>query len=633
MVHEDGLANGTNPGHQITASGSLSIESEDGLAAIKIAGMTLSITAVDPETGVVSYETEGSETVPHGDFSVSGITAVNGVYTVYYCYTLTENSLDHTLQNAKADTELLPEPIKISIEAIDVDNDSTGESYFTLDILDDNPLTNSDWVRIDPESSGTVYGNLNDGYWGASKGEYTNSAAESGQGDGAADNWGADGGRVSKVWIHSDGGAQGKGYDVPVDGYVDVPTESGTLRIYSNGEYEFSPTLSNDVILYHASGDVHPTSNSDHDLLTAGYRVEAMSYNLKTGAFTNQDLHITNNSGGEMGNLIGVKHGDSIGKSNDDTPGAYGHKNEMSTAGGDPEGLLITVPDSLASYQMTFGLVNFRDGVEQANWIVYYADGHTETGHSNSSAFSIDLHEGVTQVFLYANDDGVTSFYVDKIAATETIEVPFHDVCFDYQVTDGDGDTSVSQLHIHDDGGSGSSSALSAPAGHEDSESGATVHDPYHPGTDDQGNGNEGSGSQSGGNIVIVDESGSILNGETGNDIFTWKAEAGGEHAADSPTTDIIRDFSMDGLAGKGDDHLDLRDLLSNAREDNLDNYMTINKNGDDAELHIHLDGNPGGGASKIIVLENVYSSHSDSGINDTAAVDELIKQHIILNS
>lgn len=89
----------------------------------------------------------------------------------------------------------------------------------------------------------------------------------------------------------------------------------------------------------------------------------------------------------------------------------------------------------------------------------------------------------------------------------------------------------------------------------------------------------------------------------------------------------------MDGLAGKGDDHLDLRDLLSNAREDNLDNYLTINKNGDNAELHIHLDGNPGGGASKIIVLENVYSSHSDSGINDTEAVDELIKQHIILNS
>ena len=121
------------------------------------------------------------------------------------------------------------------------------------------------------------------------------------------------------------------------------------------------------------------------------------------------------------------------------------------------------------------------------------------------------------------------------------------------------------------------------------------------------------------------------LTGGLGDDIFVWKDGDAG--TIGTPAVDKITDFSMGNLAGKGDDHLDLRDLISNADKDNLDHYLSITKSGDSAELHIHTDGNPNSAPTQVIVLENVYATHSDNGNNDTSAVDELIKQHIILNS
>ena len=98
------------------------------------------------------------------------------------------------------------------------------------------------------------------------------------------------------------------------------------------------------------------------------------------------------------------------------------------------------------------------------------------------------------------------------------------------------------------------------------------------------------------------------------------------------PVVDTIRDFSMDNLAGKGDDRIDLRDLLTDATEETLDKYLSISRVGNNAELHIRPDGTPGGEAEQVIVLENVYASHNTGAANNQVAVDELIKQHIILN-
>ena len=77
-----------------------------------------------------------------------------------------------------------------------------------------------------------------------------------------------------------------------------------------------------------------------------------------------------------------------------------------------------------------------------------------------------------------------------------------------------------------------------------------------------------------------------------------------------------------------------MSDLITLDSGKTLDNYLTITQTPDgSAKLEIHTDGNIDNAADHVIVLDNVYASHSDGGANDTAAVDELIKQHIILNS
>ena len=145
------------------------------------------------------------------------------------------------------------------------------------------------------------------------------------------------------------------------------------------------------------------------------------------------------------------------------------------------------------------------------------------------------------------------------------------------------------------------------------------------------GSGNDTIIASDHGDIIFGGAGSDTMIGGLGDDIFGWKAADAGTGA--SPAIDTIKDFSMNNLAGKGDDHLDLRDLLGSATENTLDNFLDIKQNGTSAELHIHADGNPNGAVTQVIVLENVYQSHSDGGHNDTSAVDELIKQHIILNS
>ena len=133
------------------------------------------------------------------------------------------------------------------------------------------------------------------------------------------------------------------------------------------------------------------------------------------------------------------------------------------------------------------------------------------------------------------------------------------------------------------------------------------------------------------------------LTGGLGDDIFGWHSADHGTAAA--PAVDTITDFSMnvgaDPIAHNGtagDDHLDLRDLISGARDNTLDNYLSITQNGANAELHIHTDGDPSSAPTQTIVLADVYTNHGvdfNSGTvnQDIEHVNELIKQHIILNS
>ena len=631
-VHEDALPNGTKynePGHSATAEGSLDITSGDSLATIKIGGLTITILGVNPD-GAVNFSVNGDSTVPYGDFTVTGITKKGDVYTVDYKYALTDAPLTHTEKNI--DHESLPDKINIPVEAIDKDDDSTGEQSFTLDILDDNPETNSDWVTIDPAGTDTIYGNLNDGMWGTSKGEYPNSAAQSGFGDGAADNWGADG-RVTKITD-----SEGKSYAVPKDGYVDVPTDSGTLRVYPNGDYEFTPNPGfADKTLVDFDNALHAKYDSKHSAEVQGYTLEAMIYDPATGEFTDADFHITNN----VDRQIGVKHGDTV----DD-----GHKNEISTYTDKSgktvsEGVLITMPTDSTATSMSFSLTNFRDNMEQANWIIVYADGTVINGFSALSEFTIDFsseHGSVKSVFIYANDDDKTSFFIDKMATHEAEQLPFKDTTFDYEVTDGDGDTSTSQLHIKGDEADApmtkAAAMVPAAAGGPDDDqrhlldddtSGDIVRGTAHNDNLSGGDSDDTIAGEGGHDIIHGGLGNDILSGGGGDDIFVWTA--GDRDPSGTPLVDTIKDFSMNNLAGKGDDQIDLRDLLSGATEDTLDNYLAISRVGDNAELHIYADGNPNGAATQVIVLENVYATHS--GVDNDMDMNELIKQHVILNS
>ena len=134
-----------------------------------------------------------------------------------------------------------------------------------------------------------------------------------------------------------------------------------------------------------------------------------------------------------------------------------------------------------------------------------------------------------------------------------------------------------------------------------------------------------------GDDIIHGGGGGDTLTGGLGDDTFVWH---GTDVITGTVAVDHITDFSMGGLAGNGDDHLDLSDLITLDSGKTLDNYLTITQTPDgSAKLEIHTDGNIDNAADHVIVLDNVYASHSDGGANDTAAVDELIKQHIILNS
>ena len=135
--------------------------------------------------------------------------------------------------------------------------------------------------------------------------------------------------------------------------------------------------------------------------------------------------------------------------------------------------------------------------------------------------------------------------------------------------------------------------------------------------------------------IIFGGNGADILTGGLGDDIFGWHAGETGIGASQ----DVITDFSMTGehhSSTHGNDLLDLRDLISDARESTLDNYLSITHDGDNAVLKI--SNVPGGDATQEIVLQNVYSNHgvdhtSGTVDQDMSAVDELIKQHIILNS
>ncbi len=150
-VHEDGLAGiGTHAGqenHPTEASGSLAITSIEALATITVGGLTLSNFVIDPDTGKVTFDSDGIENVPNGVFEVTGLVKNGDVYTLSYKYTLTNATQDHIVENV--DHESLPSKLLVPFVATDTTGDSTpAGNNITIDILDDNPAISGGNAQI-----------------------------------------------------------------------------------------------------------------------------------------------------------------------------------------------------------------------------------------------------------------------------------------------------------------------------------------------------------------------------------------------------------------------------------------------------------------------------------------------------
>ncbi len=125
--------------------------------------------------------------------------------------------------------------------------------------------------------------------------------------------------------------------------------------------------------------------------------------------------------------------------------------------------------------------------------------------------------------------------------------------------------------------------------------------------------------------IIVSSGNNDILTGGDGNDVFVFTG-----NYSSSEQTSTIKDFSMDAGSGNND-LLDFRSLLNDASHDNLGQFLSIEQDGNNAKLTVKTDPGNEHSYTQTIVLENVY----ENGANEIQidATNELIKQHIILNS
>jgi len=143
-VDEAGLAAGSNPGGSTSTNSSFSLQAQDGLNHITIAGQQISLSQLEAlaQTNVTILTNEGTLTLNGYDI------AADGTATVSYQYQLTEN-VDHT--NG-------PVNDSISITVTDRNNDST-TGNLNIAITDDRPQAVADTNNIQ-EKSTSIGGNV-----------------------------------------------------------------------------------------------------------------------------------------------------------------------------------------------------------------------------------------------------------------------------------------------------------------------------------------------------------------------------------------------------------------------------------------------------------------------------------------
>ena len=135
-VYESNLADGTTPsGDRESDNGSFTIEAYDGLASITVHGQVITAAQLDDlETGSVSSIPITTPTT-YGTLELTGYTSnpATGGGVVTYTYTLSGNTLDHSVQGNDSVSE------SIDISVTDDDGDSFNATI-TVTVVDDVPI-------------------------------------------------------------------------------------------------------------------------------------------------------------------------------------------------------------------------------------------------------------------------------------------------------------------------------------------------------------------------------------------------------------------------------------------------------------------------------------------------------------
>lgn len=217
FVHEDGLEGGSKDGdhgHPIWTEGSLAISSYEELASIEVGGLLLTITGVAADGKAFFIET-GGNTAPHGYLAVTGLTLVDGVYTLSYSYELVKTSQAHSDNSLSSGShELLPEALEIPVKATDITNDSV-TTAIKVQIHDDAPVAVNETVSL-----------------GSLQGTVTVAILANG------DRYGADGPPVSESLVYGEVKFNGALLTVAPDGSLTDGASShyGTITMGDNGK-------------------------------------------------------------------------------------------------------------------------------------------------------------------------------------------------------------------------------------------------------------------------------------------------------------------------------------------------------------------------------------------------------------
>ncbi len=427
----------------------------DGDGDVAKGAVTIEIgKCVAPEIAPILVDEQGLTSVQ--DNSESAIIAVPDGYTVINVSgavngTLSQNeqgewvyTLNQSLAHSGAGRDQREGDVLTVVVQDGQGNEHTLEVPVT--VVDDVPIATIDRVQVTDTDTGNYYGNVITGQWGT-----TNVSADWTQISGDADTLGADGASVTHVRMHTPEGSETYIELKPQDSatgddrlYAVVETEQGTLTLYSDGSYEFNPTYQTIFDPTDTQGGHAESVNGKNTTTLGDYTFTAVNVVLSSDHSFNDieyDSDLKFDVPGGKGSL-GIKGDAGGGPENSQIDGQGDKKGEAN------DGVKVDFPDAASAIQ--FDLVYFEPG-ETVGWAVFDTDGHViDSGTytrttDNKPILEINSDAPFNSVVIYAVGEN-TAFNIGAISvATGTVT---EDVSFDYVLTDGDGDSSESQLEF-----------------------------------------------------------------------------------------------------------------------------------------------------------------------------------------